>query len=99
MLLESGADILYAKELTYAILRSGARRQPGLVLVLNNSGRTLRRRVKTGFPGKVLKPLTWKGKELVCLPQPVVVGADGWCEVEAPVRGYAVYGGAKESER
>ena len=91
MLLEPGADIRYAKDLSYAIVRTGSRKQPGLVLVMNNSGVLLRRRVNTGFPGQVLKPLVWKGKELMYCPEPVVVGWDGWCEVEAPRRGYVVY--------
>ena len=87
-----GTNILYADDLFYAMERSGAEDQPGLVFALNNSGGVIRQRVKTGFPGKALKPLAWRGKEMIYNPQPVVVDADGWCEVEAPQRGYVVYG-------
>jgi hypothetical protein len=48
--------------------------------------------VKTGFRNKVLKPLAWRAKDAVVTPQPVTTDNDGWCEVEAPQRGYLVYG-------
>ena len=39
-----------------------------------------------------LKPLAWRGKDSVTTPRPVTTDGDGWCEVEAPQRGYVVYG-------
>jgi hypothetical protein len=34
----------------------------------------------------------WRGKEMAYRPQSVTMDAEGWCEVEAPRRGYVVYG-------
>jgi|GEM_PF-6836883 len=41
-----------------------------------------RQQVKTSFAGKVLRPLAWRGKEVIFNPQPVTFNANGWCEVE-----------------
>jgi alpha-amylase len=87
-----GTNILYADDLFYAMERTGAGTQPGLVFALNNSGWVIRQRVKTGFNGKMLLPLAWRAKDGICTPQPVTVDADGWCDIEAPQRGYVVYG-------
>lgn len=87
-----GTNILYVDDLFYAMERSGAGSLPGLVFPLNNSGEVIRQRVKTGFPGKALKPLAWRAKEMIYNPQSIIADADGWCEVEAPRRGYVVYG-------
>ena len=71
--------------------RTGAGSQPGLLFALNNSGGVIRQWVKTGFAGKTLKPLAWRAKDSIYNPQAVTIKADGWCEVEAPQRGYVVY--------
>ena len=68
--------------------------QPGLVLALNNGGDVQKRSVQTGFKNQLLQPLAWRGKDTVFTPPAVTTNADGWCEVEAPPRGYVVYAGA-----
>lgn len=85
-------NILFVDDLFYAMERTGSGAQPGLLFSLNNSDALYRQRIKTGFAGKVLRPLAWRGKEVIFNPQPVTVDADGWCEVEAPRRGYVVWG-------
>lgn len=87
-----GTNIIYVDDQFYAMERTGSGVQPGLVFALNNSMGMLKQWVKTGFAGKTLKPLAWRGKDSIYNPQAVAVKADGWCEVEAPQRGYVVYG-------
>ncbi|HLO24527.1 MAG TPA: alpha-amylase family glycosyl hydrolase [Geobacteraceae bacterium] len=87
-----GMNILFVDDVLYIMERTGAGAQPGLVFVLNNLGGALKMTVKTGFRDKVLKPLAWRGKDSVTTPRPVTTDGDGWCEVEAPQRGYVVYG-------
>ena len=85
-------NLIYADNLFYVMERTGAGDLPGLVFALNNSGRVIRQRVKTGFPGTTLRPLAWRAKDSIYNPQTVTTTDDGWCEVEAPQRGYVVYG-------
>jgi alpha-amylase len=87
-----GTNILYVDDLFYVMERTGADAQPGLLFALNNSGGTLKARVKTGFTDRTLDPLAWRAKDAVMTPQAVTIDGDGWCEVEAPQRGYVVYG-------
>ncbi len=87
-----GTNILYTDDTFYAMERSGAGKQPGLVFALNNSGGTLKHGLRTGFKGKKLQPLAWRAKDAIYNPLPVTTNADGWCEIEAPQRGYVVYG-------
>lgn len=87
-----GTRILYADDNFYAMERTGAGQQPGLVFSLNNSGAIIKQRLKTGFPGTTLKPLAWRAKEMIYDPPTVTTDAEGWCDVEAPQRGYVVYG-------
>ena len=85
-------NILFVDDLFYAMERTGSGDQPGLLFTLNNSDGLYRQRVKTGFAGKVLRRLAWRGRDAAYSPQAVTVDADGWCEVEAPGRGYVVWG-------
>jgi alpha-amylase len=85
-------NILYVDDLFYAMERTGAGSQPGLVFTLNNSGGTLKKWVQTRFKGMVLTPKAWRAQGEIYDPQPVTTWADGWCELEAPQRGYVVYG-------
>jgi len=87
-----GTNVLYVDDLFYVMERSGADNQPGLVFTLNNSGGSLKQRVKTCFRGQTLQALAWRAKVAPAAPQAVTTDADGWCEVEAPQRGYVVYG-------
>ncbi len=85
--------ILYVDDVFYAMERTGAGDQPGLVFALNNAGDAIRQRLRTGFPVRQLRPLAWRAKDAIWNPPPVVTDNDGWCEIEAPRRGYVVYGG------
>ena len=87
-----GTNILYADDLFYAMERTGSGTQPGLLFALNNSGGVIRQRVKSGFAGTTLKPLAWRAKDSIYNPPTVTTNADGWCDIEAPQRGYVVYG-------
>lgn len=87
-----GTNILYVDDTFYAIERTGAGTQPGLLFALNNSGGTIRHSVKTSFNGKPLKPLAWRAKDRIYDPQTITTNGGGWCEIEAPQRGYVVYG-------
>lgn len=87
-----GTNILYTDDLFYAMERTGAGTQPGLVFALNNSGGAIRQWVKTHFRNTTLKPLAWRAKDTIYDPRPIAIKDDGWCEVEAPQRGYVVYG-------
>lgn len=85
-------NLLYVDDLLYIMERSGAGSQPGLLFTLNNSGNALKKWVKTGCGSRAFQPLAWHGRDGTCMPAPVNAGPDGWCEVEAPPRGYVVYG-------
>jgi len=85
-------NIIYVDELFYAMERTGSGNQPGLVFALNNSGGLLRKWVHTRFKNMTLTPKAWRAQGLLYDPQPVTTRDDGWCEVEAPQRGYVVYG-------
>jgi len=87
-----GTNILYVDEVFYVMERTGFGAQPGLVMVLNNGGEVLKRSVQTGFRNQLLQPRAWRGKDTLLTPPAVTTNADGWCEVEAPPRGYVVYG-------
>ena len=84
-------NILYVDDLFYVMERTGVGSQPGLVLALNNSGGTLRQWVQSRFKNMTLTPKAWRAQGALYNPQPVTTRGDGWCEVEAPQRGYVVY--------
>lgn len=85
-------NVLWVDDCFYVMERTGAGKQPGLVMALNNAGRVTQQRVKTGFAGKALRPLAWRADEAIYDPRLVPVDADGWCDIAAPQRGYVVYG-------
>ncbi len=85
-------NILYVDDVFYAMERTGNNSQPGLIFALNNSGDYRKATVKSAFSGSVLKPLAWRGRDSLTTPRAVTVDGEGWCEVEAPQRGYVVYG-------
>jgi alpha-amylase len=92
----AGGDtkIIYVDDGLYVMERSGIGAQPGLLFALNNTGGTIKRRVKTGRGEKTLQPLAWRAKDEVVNPPEIRTDGDGWCEIEAPRRGYVVYGSA-----
>lgn len=85
-------NILFVDDTFYAMERTGAGPQQGLVFTLNNSGDWRKVQVRTTVGRKALKPLAWRGRDEMVTPAQVTVGSDGLCEVEAPPRGYVVYG-------
>lgn len=90
----AGGDtrLLHVDDVLYVMERTGYGPQPGLVFTLNNMGAPLKMTVQTSFRNRVLKPLAWRGRDSLFAPPPVTTDADGWCQVEAPPRGYVVYG-------
>jgi len=76
----------------YVMERSGAGKQPGLVMALNNAAGPRQEWVRCSFGNKTLRPLAWRGAETIFDPQPITVDGDGWCCVNLPPRGYVVYG-------
>lgn len=87
-----GTNVLYVDDVFYVMERTGFGDQPGLVFTLNNMGETVSQRVRTVFPNKMLKPLAWRGRYSSTSPATVATDGNGWCQVEAPPRGYVVYG-------
>jgi len=86
------ANLLYVDDLLYIMERTGAGTQPGLLFALNNGGNTLKKRVKTGCGSRTYQPLAWRGRDATPAPLQITADTDGWCEVEAPPRGYVIYG-------
>ncbi len=83
--------ILYADEVLYVMQRCGFGAQPGLVAVINNLGdRWNGRAVKTQWGSTRLAPAAWGGQDRAT-PQEKWTDAQGWAELWAPPRGYAVY--------
>ena len=85
-------NILYADDVFYVMERTGSGSQAGLVFALNNLGEAFTLRVRTGFRNRTLKPLAWRGRDSLMTPAAAATDGDGWCQVEAPPRGYTVYG-------
>jgi alpha-amylase len=85
-------NILHVDDILYVMERSGAGAQPGLLFTLNNGGNALKKWVKTGCSNRTYQPLAWRGRDYLDTPLAATADADGWCEIEAPPRGYVVYG-------
>jgi alpha-amylase len=85
------ASIVYVDDTLYVMERTGHEGKAGLLFALNSSGGTRKQWVKIGRPNATLKPVAWRAKDAVVNPQEIRTDADGWCEVEAPQRGYVVY--------
>jgi alpha-amylase len=87
-----GTNVVWLDDSLYVMERSGTSPQPGLVFALNNSGESRRERVKLRFANTHLKPLAWRAKDEVINPDEITPDSEGWVEIEAPRRGYVVYG-------
>ena len=85
-------NILWLDDGFYVMERSGAGKQPGLLMALNNAAGPRQEWVRCGFGNQTLRPLAWRASEAIFDPQPVTVDGDGWCCVSLPPRGYVVYG-------
>jgi len=48
--------------------------------------------VKTGCGSRTYQPLAWRCRDATPAPLQITADTDGWCEVEAPPRGYVIYG-------
>lgn len=85
------SSVLYLDDVLYVMQRSGFGTQPGLVLVINNLGdRWNGRAVKTQWADTKLTPAAWGGQDQGT-PQEKWTDAQGWTDLWAPPRGYAVY--------
>ncbi|HTN53563.1 MAG TPA: alpha-amylase domain-containing protein [Anaeromyxobacter sp.] len=86
------SDVLYVDHDLYLAQRRGLDGQGGLVLVLNNRGDGWSgQRVRTAWPGARLVPEAWRGEDDLGTPADVQADGDGWADLWAPPRGYAVY--------
>ncbi|CAH2603154.1 putative Alpha-amylase [Rhodovastum atsumiense] len=82
--------ILYVDDDLYIMQRLGYGEKPGLVFVLNNRGTWNGASVQTKWLDTDLRPAAWRGQDLG-QPMPKRTGSDGWTDLWAPPRGYAVY--------
>ena len=84
-------EILYCDDDLYIMQRSGQGSQPGLVLVLNNSGKWNGTEVVTRWATTVMVPGAWYGKDNASGPEEKHTGRHGETDLWAPPRGYIVY--------
>ena len=82
---------IYCDDDLYIIQRHGNGTQPGLILVLNNSGRWDGREVITQWASTKFIPLAWRGKDNADTPEEKWTNGHAAGEFWAPPRGYAVY--------
>ena len=82
---------LWVDDTFYAMERAGDEGKSGLVYALNNSDAPRQVRIHSGFAGSNLVPVAWRGERSLEKPPVLHPNADGWCDVWAPQRGYAVY--------
>jgi alpha-amylase len=86
-----GTEVLHAGQSLYAMQRTGAADQPGLVYVLNNRGDGWGgAKLRTRFRSARLTPVAWDGLDQ-STPQPKWTDASGQADLWAPPRGYCVY--------
>lgn len=85
-------QLLHVDDDLYIMQRSGQGSQPGLILVLNNRGAWNGASVLTRWPSTRLTPQAWRGHDDAGTPDEKWTAADGWVDLWAPPRGYAVYG-------
>jgi alpha-amylase len=76
----------------YAMERTGAGNQSGLVFAMNNAGEMLTRTVKTGFAGRPLYPAAWSDRTDSFIPPPCLTPDDnGRCDITVGPRGFVVW--------
>ncbi|MBI3480608.1 MAG: DUF1939 domain-containing protein [Nitrosomonadales bacterium] len=83
--------VLYVDDNLYVMQRTGVGKQPGLVLVLNNSANWSGASVKTQWSNTRLKPVDWRGRNDAGIPEEKWTDGSGNASLWAPPRGYAVY--------
>ena len=71
--------------------RNGWSAQRGLVFVLNNRAQWNGTWARTKWPGTHLVPAAWRGRDDAGVPNDKWTQGDGWVDLWAPPRGYAVY--------
>ncbi|MFC2173224.1 alpha-amylase domain-containing protein [Acidobacteriota bacterium] len=84
-------SILHVDANLYIMQRNGSENQNGLAVVINNLGDWNGARVQTKWSGKRLMPVAWWGRNELSRPLDKTTNHDGWAELWAPPRGYAVY--------
>jgi alpha-amylase len=80
---------LWVDDVFYAMERSGAGGQPGLVFGLNNSGERQTRMIQSRFAGRLLRPVAW-GERSADVVRPLSTDSDGKCELTVGPRSYVV---------
>jgi alpha-amylase len=83
-------SVLYVDDDLYIMQRNGSGNQGGLIFVLNNRGSWNGMWVKTQWENARFVPLAWGGKDDTGIPEEKMV-QEGWVNLWAPPRGYAVY--------
>ena len=84
-------SILHVDRDLYIMQRGGTDAQSGLVLVLNNRGEWNGHAVRTQWPNRTLRPRAWRGRDDLGTPETKQTDGEGWTDLWAPPRGYAVY--------
>lgn len=84
-------SILHVDDDLYIMQRNGWGGQRGLVLVLNNRGEWNGAWVQTQWKTVRLVPMAWRGRDDLGVPEEKWTQQDGWSDLWAPPRGYAVY--------
>jgi len=84
-------SVLHLQNDLYIMQRDGYEQQKGLILVLNTRADWQGAWVQTQWRNTTLVPLAWRGKNDAGIPQKKQTQPDGWIDVWAPPRGYAVY--------
>ncbi len=84
-------SVLYVDDDLYIMQRNGWGAQRGLVFVLNNRGQWNGTWVQTRWPNTRLAPMAWRGRGDAGIPNDKWTQNEGWSDLWAPPRGYAVY--------
>ncbi|MGE5399415.1 MAG: alpha-amylase family glycosyl hydrolase, partial [Ignavibacteriales bacterium] len=84
-------NILYADDNLYVMQRNGYASQRGLIFVLNKRLGWNGAMVHTQWRNTNFKPMAWRGKDNLDIPDIKRSDDYGNCDLWAPPRGYAVY--------
>jgi alpha-amylase len=86
-----GTRILHVDDDLYIMEREGNGAQHGLLFLLNNKDAWNGVSVQTKWQSTQLLPAAWWGSSNTGMPDDKWTDGDGWAELWAPPRGYAVY--------
>lgn len=84
-------SVLHVSHDLYIAQRNGTDAQPGLAVVINNGAAWDGTAVQTRWRNAALHPIAWRGRDDLGTPQAKQTDGEGWTDLWAPPRGYAVY--------